>query len=299
MKVLISDGMAKAAIQDLKDNGFEVTEQFYPPEELVKEIEKYDVIVVRSATKVTKEIIAAGKNLKLIVRGGVGIDNIDSAAAKEHSVKVMNTPAASSASVAELALAHIFAIARFLPQATGSMKAGQWEKKAFAKGMELGGKTLGLIGCGRIGIELAKRCKALEMKVLAYDKFATINSPYVEQVDLETILTKSDVISLHIPLPKGEPPVIGASEIAKMKNGAILVNCARGGTVDEAALIEALKSGKLRGAGVDVFVGEPSFNKDLVALPNVSVTPHIGASTVEAQDKVGAEVVSILIKELK
>lgn len=295
MRVLITDGLAKSAIAEIKAAGFDVTEQFYPPEELVKAIADFEVIVVRSATKVTRDIINAGKNLKVIIRGGVGIDNIDSATAKECNVKVMNTPNASSASVAEIALAHLFAIARFIPQGNITLRDGQWEKKAFAKGMELSGKTVGLVGCGRIGSEFAIRCSALGMTVIAFDKFVTISNPVIKQVDFETVLTTSDVISVHVPLAKGEPAVIGAKEIASMKNGVILINTARGGVIDESALIEGLKNGKIRGAGIDVFVGEPSFNQKLVALPNVSATPHIGASTVEAQDKVGAEVVKLLL----
>ncbi|MCX7834576.1 MAG: D-2-hydroxyacid dehydrogenase [bacterium] len=294
MRVLITDGLAKSAVKELQSIGYEVIEQSYTPEELVKAIADVEVIIVRSATKVTREVIAAGKNLKLIIRGGVGTDNIDSASAKEFGVKVMNTPNASSVSVAELALAHMFAIARFIPQGNITMKNGQWEKKAFAKGMELCGKTLGLVGCGRIGTELAVRCHALGMKVIAYDKYITIQHPMIEQTDFETVLTTADIISVHIPLAKGEPPVIGANEIAKMKSGVILINTARGGVIDETALIEGLKNGKIRGAGIDVFVGEPNFNSELVSLPNVSVTPHIGASTVEAQDKIGTEVVKIL-----
>ncbi len=299
MRVLITDGLAKSAVQQLKDAGFEVTEQFYPLEELIAAIPNFEVIIVRSATKVTRAVIEAGTNLKLAIRGGVGIDNIDTVAAKERGVKVMNTPAASSASVAELAIAHMFAVVRFLPLTNSSMKAGQWEKKAFSKGTEISGKTLGLIGCGRIGIELAKRAHALGMTVLGYDKFVKITEPTIKQVEMDEILTKADFISLHIPLPKGEPPVIGAAELAKMKPSAVLINCARGGVVDEAALIEALKGGKLRGAGIDVFAGEPNFNPELVALPNVSVSPHTGASTVEAQDRIGAEVVQILKNEAK
>ena len=160
--------------------------------------------------------------------------------------------------------------------------------------MELSGKTLGIVGCGRIGVELAKRARGIGMDVIGYDKFVAVTALEIKPADFETVLTQSDVISLHVPLPKGEPPVIGKAELDKMKTGAILINCARGGAVDEDALVEALKSGKLRGAGVDVFVGEPNFHPGLVALPNVSVTPHIGASTVEAQEKIGGEVVKIL-----
>ncbi len=228
----------------------------------------------------------------MIIRGGVGIDNIDHEYAKSKGIEVRNTPTASSDSVAELALAHMFAIYRFIPQANITMRNGEWNKKKY-KGRELSGKVLGIVGIGRIGQSLAKKAIALGMNVLAHDPFVDncgVNN--VSMQCLDTILKESDIISLHV--PSGDKPLIGKEEIAKMKDGAVIINCARGGVVDEDALCDALDSGKLSGAGVDVFVEEPTKNERLVNHPLVSVTPHIGASTKEAQDRVGDEIVKII-----
>jgi D-3-phosphoglycerate dehydrogenase len=297
-KILITDGMAADAIKRLRDAGFQVDEQFYPEPDLIKAIPNYDCVVVRSATKITEPVIDAGKNLKLIIRGGVGIDNIKAAHAKEKGIKVMNTPRASSASVAELALAFIFSLARRLPEANETMKAGKWEKKAFSKGFEVQGKTLGIIGIGRIGTELAMMSASLGLRaILAYDKFIDFTPlRWVTVCSKDELLDKSDFISLHIPVAGAEPE-IGRKEFAKMKDGVVIVNCARGGVVDEDALLEALNSGKVRAAGIDVFTGEPNPRRDLVEHPRVYCTPHVGAATVEAQDRVGMEVVSILMRE--
>jgi len=285
--------LSKAGIAALKAAGFDVDENKIPQEELPSKIAPFDVIVVRSATKVRADVIDGGKNLKVIVRGGVGVDNIDVAYAESKGIKVMNTPTASSASVAELALAHMFALARFIPDANTTMRAGLWEKKKYAKGMELGGKTLGILGIGRIGKELAKRGLALGMKVIAHDPFVTAVGLPVPLVGKDDLLKQSDIVSLHIPKqPSGY--AIGASELAVMKPTAFLINCARGGVVDEAALLAALNEGRLAGAGVDVFEAEPTGNLELVKHPKVSVTPHIGANTEEAQERIGAEVVSLL-----
>ncbi len=292
MRILINDGMSTEGISMLKEAGFDVDDIKIPQEELASKIAPYDCIVVRSATKVTKEVIDAGINLKVIVRGGVGVDNIDVEHAEAKGIKVLNTPTASSASVAELALAHMFALARSLVDANLTMRANLWEKKKYAKGIELGGKTLGILGIGRIGKELAKRALALGMKVIAYDPIVKCVDLDVKLVSKEEVLKNSDFVSLH--MPKQDGYAISKEEIAMMKNGAFLINCARGGTVCEAALLEALNSGKLAGAGIDVFEKEPTDNWDLVKHPKVSVTPHIGASTVEAQDRVGAEVAKLL-----
>lgn len=293
MKILINDGLSADGIAMLKAAGFEVDDLKIPQDELPSKIEPYDAIVVRSASKVNAAVIDGGKNLKAIVRGGVGVDNIDVKYAESKGIKVMNTPSASSASVAELAIAHMFCLARFVPDATATMKAEQWEKKKYAKGIELGGKTLGILGIGRIGQELAKRGLALGMKVIAHDPFVSNVELPIKLVTKEELLAASDFISLHMPkVPSGY--VIGATEIATMKPTAYLINCARGGTVDEAALLDALNNGKLAGAGVDVFEAEPTANFALVKHPKVTCTPHTGASTIEAQDRVGAEVAKLL-----
>jgi len=292
-KILITDGMDKNAVAELKKLGHDVTEQFYPEPDLIKEIAAYECVVVRSATKVTKPVIDAGAKLKLIIRGGVGVDNIEKAHAESKGVKVKNTPAASSDSVAELAMALMFAIAREVPAADHTMKEAKWEKKAFSKGMELGGKTLGLIGMGRIGSALAKKAAGVGMKVIAYDKFPDKALAGVATlVPKAKVIEQADFISIHI--PKTETPEITADDINGMKKGVVIVNTARGGVMDEKALLAALNSGKVRGAGIDVWIGEPNYNKELAAHPKVVAIPHVGAATVEAQERVGGEVVGII-----
>lgn len=254
--------------------------------------------MVRSATKVRKPAIDAAQGLKLIIRAGVGLDNIDADYAEAKGIKVLNTPKASTDSVAELALAHMFALARALVRATETMREGKWEKKAF-HGIELQGKTLGVIGIGRIGQAVARRALCLGMRVLAYDKYVKESPlPGVRMVSLEELLRESDFVTLHIP-PDPAGPVIGAREIALMKDGAFLINCARGGVVDEKALLEALNSGKLGGAGLDVFEEEPPKNMELLKHPKVTLTPHIGAQTHEAQARIGDEIVEILLSWAK
>ena len=297
MKVLICDPLAESAIARLREAGLEVVERTgMSPEELAAELAKgYEAIVVRSATKVRKAAIDAAVGLKLIVRAGVGLDNIDVEYAREKGIQVRNTPRASTDSVAELTLAHMLALARSLPQATISLREGKWEKKAF-KGIELSGKTLGVIGIGRIGQAVARRALCLGMRVIAFDKFVKESPlPEVRMVSLEELLREADFITLHVPAdPAG--PVIGQREIALMKDGAYLINCARGGVVDETALLSALNSGKLAGAGLDVFEEEPPKDMELLRHPKVSLTPHIGAQTKEAQARVGDEVVDILLE---
>ena len=297
MKVLICDPLAESAVARLKEAGLEVVEKTgMSPEELAQELAKgYEAIVVRSATKVRKPAIDAAVGLKLIVRAGVGLDNIDVEYARKKGIEVRNTPRASTDSVAELTLAHMLALARSLPQATQSLREGRWEKKAF-RGIELSGKTLGVIGIGRIGQAVARRALCLGMRVVAYDKFVKESPlPEVRMVPLEELLREADFVTLHVP-PDPAGPVIGKEEIAKMKPGAYLINCARGGVVDEAALLEALNSGKLAGAGLDVYQEEPPKNMELLRHPKVSLTPHIGAQTKEAQGRVGDEVVDILLE---
>ena len=297
IRILLSDGLDKNAIKMLQDNNFEVVNEHYEGEELGEKLKEFDVLVVRSATKVRKPVIdkaVEGGRLKLIIRGGVGVDNIDVAYATERGITVKNTPKASSISVAELALAHMFTLSRSMQAANASMKSGKWEKKLF-KGTELYGKTLGLIGFGRISKEVAKRAEALGMKVIYNDLLGKQNGyEEYEYVSFDELLKASDIISLHIPYDKEKGAVIGKEQIAMMKDGAFIINCARGGVVDEAALLEALNSGKIAGAGIDVYEEEPTKNEALVNHPKVSVTPHIGASTVEAQMRIGAEVVNII-----
>ena len=297
-RILITDGMDKNGIAELKKIGYEVVEKFYGDEELGAALKDFDVVVIRSATKVRekhiKTALETGK-LKLIIRGGVGIDNIDAKFAESNGVSVMNTPGASAPSVAELALAHMFSLARFISDSKATMCDGKWEKKIY-NGIEISGKTLGVVGMGRIGMELASRCKALGMNVLYYDVRQDLNVPGYKKTTMDEILAKSDFISLHIPISKGQPAIIGANEMSKMKKGAYIVNCARGGVVDENALIAALDSGHLGGAGIDVYVEEPTNNINLVKHSRVSVTPHIGAQTAEAQERVGAEVIQIIRK---
>ena len=295
-KILITDGMDKSAVKALKDLGFEVTEKFYPEPELTEAIHNFDAVVVRSATKITQPVIdGANNSLKLIVRGGVGVDNIDVKHAEAHHIKVQNTPGASSDSVAELALGLMFAVSRQIPQADASMKAGKFEKKAFAGGVELAEKTLGIIGMGRIGASLARMATALGMKVIGHDQFPeTARTRSVPMMTLAEMLPQCDFISLHIPYDKVAGAELGAKEFSLMKDGVILINCARGGVVDEDALLVALNSGKVRGAGIDVWVGEPNPRRDLADHPKVVALPHIGAATGEAQSRVGGEVVQIL-----
>lgn len=296
IRILASDGIDKSAAAKLREAGFELVEQFYEPDQLGEELKNYDVLVVRSATKVRKPIIDAaleGGRLKLVIRAGVGVDNIDVAYAMENGIKVTNTPNSSSASVAELAIGHMFALARFIAISNVTMRDGKWEKKKY-KGIELAGKTLGLVGFGRISREVAKKAEALGMTVLYTDIIGEAQNCTYEYCQFADVLKRSDFISLHVPFTG--KPVIGEDEISMMKDGAYLINCARGGVVSEKALLAALNSGKIAGAGIDVFEVEPSKNMELINHPNVSVTPHIGASTSEAQKRIGEETTSIIIE---
>ena len=298
-RILSTDGMAKSAVQKLKSLGYEVVEEFYEPDVLAQKVKEFDALVVRSATKVRAPIIdaAVGGKLKIIIRGGVGVDNIDVEYAKSKGIAVANTPNASSASVAELAIAHMLALARFVAIANVTMRQGLWEKKAY-KGVELTGKTLGIIGLGRIGRETAKRAEALGMKVI-YTERKKIEGVAYEYVSMEELLAKSDFITLHIPASKDQPPIVNAQFLSKMKDGAYLINTARGALIDEEALLSALDSGKLAGAGLDVYAEEPSKNTKLLNHPKVSITPHIGGTTKEAQDRIGEEIVEIIANTLK
>jgi len=298
MRILVTDGMDKSAIATLRERGHEVIEQFYEPGELGEALKDVDVVVVRSKTKVRKEHIDAAKNgkLKCIIRGGIGIDNIDADYARMHGIQVRNTPDASTESVAELALAHMLACARYVSISGNTMRNGQWEKKAYGKGIELVGKRLGIYGYGRIGKRLGVMAKGMGMNVLAYRRSAipeSIDDAGIIYVDEEKMLRTCDFISVHAPSsPAG--PIITADKIAQMKDGVVIINTSRGANVDEKALLDALNSGKVRAAGLDVWMDEPTHNMELLNHPNVSCTPHIGAATVEAQKRIGAEIVYII-----
>ncbi|MBO8158320.1 D-2-hydroxyacid dehydrogenase [Thermosyntropha sp.] len=298
VRILVTDGMEKSAVESLRKAGFEVVEQHYESDELGEALKNFDIVVVRSATKIRKDHIDKALEtgrLKLIIRGGVGVDNIDVAYAMENGIQVLNTPKASSASVAELTIAHMLAVARFLHLSNVTMRQGKWDKKNY-KGIELYGKTLGLVGFGRIAREVAKRAKAFGMKVIYTDIRGKIDDAgEYEYRDFEDLLRESDFVSLHCPYNAEYGPIIGKKQLELMKDGAYLVNLARGGVVDEDALIEALESGKLAGACIDVFEEEPTNNSKLVNHPRVSVSPHIGASTAEAQQRIGEEIVDIIM----
>jgi D-3-phosphoglycerate dehydrogenase len=298
MKILICDKTEKEYIEQMRAAGLTVdVRDDITPEELMTVLPAYDGMVVRSRTKVRQPLIDVCPKLKVIVRGGAGLDTIDHEYARSKGIVVMNTPLANSASVAELAIGYMFMLARSLYKATATMKEQKWEKKAFT-GVELGGKTLGLIGYGNIGHKTAILALALGMKVLAYDPYVT--SPNgVKLVTLDELLAQSDYLSLHLPKTKESANMIGAAEFAKMKNGVRIINCARGGIINEEALYEALVSGKVAGAALDVFSEEPPTDWKLLKLDNVIGSPHIGAGTKEAQDRVGAEVAEKLINFAK
>jgi D-3-phosphoglycerate dehydrogenase len=302
MKILITDGIEKSGADILLKAGFELTQKTLTPSELLEAIGEYDAIIVRSATKVTKEVIERGRNLKVIARGGVGLDNIDVEYAHLKGIKVLNTPKASSISVAELTIAHLLSIGRFLPMSNIAMRHREWPKKEFSKGIEITGKTLGIIGLGNIGTEVAKRALGLFMKVVAYDKYVhTTDIPGVRMVSKDELLRISDYITLHVPYDKSVGPIITKSDFDKMKNGVILINCARGGLVNERDLLDALNSHKVAFAALDVYEHEPPTQDeyDLIMHPRVSVTPHIGGSTIEAQDRVGVEIAEKVVAALR
>jgi D-3-phosphoglycerate dehydrogenase len=315
MKILANDGIAPIGKQQLEAAGYEVVTETVAQEDLIDAInnENYVGILVRSATKVRKDIIDSCPNLKLIGRGGVGMDNIDVEYARNKGLHVINTPAASSQSVAEQVMAHMFGLARSLYDANRQMPtSGNSDfkvlKKKYAKGIELRGKTLGVIGIGRIGRATAKYALGCGMDIVAYDPFmdgATIDVQVANQtvnVDIKTtnmdeLLSKADFITLHIPAQADGKAVIGNEEFSKMKDGVMIVNAARGGVIDEDALIANLESGKVAAAALDVFVNEPTPREDLMSQTKLSLTPHTGAATLEAQDRIGEELAS-QIKEL-
>lgn len=310
IKILANDGIDPIGKKILEEAGYQVDTETVPQEQLAKALLNYDAITVRSATKIRKELIDACPNLKLIGRGGVGMDNIDVAYAQSKGVAVVNTPAASSLSVAELVFSHLFTCIRFLHDSNrrmpveGDVKFNDL-KKAYAKGIELRGKTMGIIGFGRIGKETASLALGLGMSVLAYDLYPfngnitltlqgniKVDVP-VQTVTLAEVIKNSDFISLHTPF--SDQPILGKAEFAAMKQGVGIVNCSRGGTIDELALINALDTGKLSFAGLDVFDNEPTPDKAILTHPKISLTPHIGASTNEAQERVGTELANLII----
>lgn len=297
IRILASDGMDKAGVAKLQGLGYEVVEQFYEPDELAQKVKEFDVLVVRSATKVRAPIIDAAAQagrLKLIIRGGVGIDNIDAKYATEKGIVVTNTPKASSESVAEMAIGHMFALARHIHISNVTMRQGKWEKNAY-KGIELSGKTLGLVGCGRIGRFVGDKAAALGMNVLYTDLVGEIaGNPHCHCCH-QDVLAKSDFVSLHV--PTCEKPLINKESIATMKDGAYIINTSRGMLIDEDALLDALDSGKLAGAGLDVYADEPCKNEKLLMHPKVCMTPHVGGSTKEAQTRIGEEIVSIITEK--
>ncbi len=304
MRVLICDPVAAVTLQMMEDAGMQVDNRpDITAEELLRDAAAYDGMVVRSRTKVPKEVIDAATNLKVIVRGGVGLDNIDVAYAQSKGISVRNTPKASSNSVAELALGYMLALARKIPQASMSMTDGEWKKKQL-KGTEIAGKTLGLIGFGNIGGLLGRKAAALGMDVIFYDVITPPDPGPANQVSLEELLRESDYISLHVPKVPATTNMLNAETFAQMKQGVYIINCARGGTVDEEALYDALVSGKVAGAALDVYEDEKvqPGNPELFGLRDengfckVIGSPHVGASTVEGQDRVGLEVAEILIE---
>ena len=294
-KVLVSDKLSETAVQIFRDRGIEV--DFQPnlgkdKDALLAAIPNYDGLAIRSATKVTEKIIAAATNLKVVGRAGIGVDNVDLTAASKKGIIVMNTPFGNSITTAEHAIAMMFACARQIPEASVSTQAGKWEKSKFM-GVELTGKTLGVVGAGNIGSIVCDRAKGLRMKVIAFDPFLSqdrADKMGVEKVELDELLARADFITLHVPKTEKTAGMIDAAAIAKMKRGARLINCARGGLVDEAAVADALKAGHLAGAAFDVFAVEPATDSPLFGLPNVVCTPHLGAATTEAQENVALQV---------
>ncbi|MFQ5588307.1 MAG: phosphoglycerate dehydrogenase [Nitrospiria bacterium] len=302
MRVLVSDALAERGVEILKKAGLKVdVKTGLSPEELINEIPAYDGLVIRSATKVTKEVVAAASNLKVVGRAGSGLDNVDIPAATKRGVVVMNTPGGNTVTTAEHAFSLMVAMARRVPQADASTKSGKWEKKKFM-GMELFNKTLGIIGMGAIGSHVAKLAQGMMMNVVAYDAYLSpekANKMGVEVVDFETLIARADVITIHAPLTAETKHMIDAAAIQKMKQGVRIINCARGGIVDEDALYEGLKSGKVGGAALDVFEKEPvAPDHPLLTLENFICTPHLGASTHEAQENVAIAVSNQLVDYL-
>jgi D-3-phosphoglycerate dehydrogenase / 2-oxoglutarate reductase len=302
IKILVADDLSNAAVEIMTKAGLSVdVNTGLAPAQLAEIIGAYHGLAVRSATKVTADILAKAGNLKIVGRAGVGVDNIDVKTATERKVQVINTPSGNAIAAGELAIAYMFALARKIPQATASMKKGEWEKKKFA-GVEITGKTLGVLGFGNIGRQVAERAVGLRMKVLAYDPLipAGASPPAgIEYAKFDDVVQKADFLTLHLPFTAETKNLFGTETLMKMKKGSYLINCARGGVVDEAALYEVLKSGHLGGAALDVFEKEPTPALPLFELDNVLLSPHIGASTKEAQSKVAVELAEVFVDFLK
>jgi len=286
MKVLICDPTDPEALKIIEEAGIEVVDRpSITPEELEEAIPEFECMVVRSRTKVRENVIDKAENLKAIVRAGVGLDNIDVEYAESKGIDVLNTPSASTQAVAELTIGYLFALARSIPQMTASMRAGEWAKKSFL-GSELAGKTLGIIGPGRIGLAVADRANALGMKVISY-YYGEKEAEGVEFVSMDELLSRSDYISLHVPHNESTHNILDAEALEKTKDGVYIVNCGRGGTLDEDALYEAIKAGKVAGAALDVYADEPVKGHKLFTLDEVIGSPHVGAGTAEAKKRVG------------
>jgi D-3-phosphoglycerate dehydrogenase len=303
MKILITDKMAEEAIKALEDAGHDVTFDEMDHDTLLNSIAEYDALMVRSRTKATEEIVQKGADgsLKVIGRAGIGVDNIDIKKAGELGIKVVNAPTGATISVAELAIAHMLSLSRHLTKADKSMKDGEWIKKQL-KGTELHGKTLGLVGCGNIGQKTAELAQAFGMNVIGFDPFISkedLAKKDIEKKDkIEQVMELSDIISLHLPHTEKTHYIIDKKMLSKMKNSAFLINCARGGTVDESALYDALKNGIIGGAALDVFEEEPPKNSKLASLDNIVFSPHIGANTKEGQIRAGTVCAEQVMKVL-
>lgn len=297
MRILVTDGMDAGAVAQLREDGFEIVEKYYEAEDLGTALREFDAVIIRSATKIRAKQIeeAKGGKLKLIIRAGVGMDNIDIPCAEAAGIQVKNTPRSSSNAVAELAIALLFSCARGVSSAGHVMRERRWAKDAYSKGFEVMGKTMGVIGYGRIGRMVGDKAQALGMKVLSVvhrNKPVGCESETMCFVTMEELLAQSDVVVLCA--PGGGKPIIDAETIAKMKDGVVIINVSRGANVDEAALLDALNSGKVRAAGLDVWVDEKNPNWELAEHPAVSCMPHVGAGTKEAQKRIGAELVDII-----
>ncbi|MBD3405503.1 MAG: 3-phosphoglycerate dehydrogenase [Candidatus Lokiarchaeota archaeon] len=301
-RILIADPIAESAIDEIKGAGHEVVLRNKEEDGPIKDqLQGFDGVVIRSATTISKEVLESVDTLKLVVRAGVGLDNVDLEAAKEQNVTVMNTPEAPTVSVAEMVIAFMFALGRRISNADSSMKDERWEKKKL-KGTEVWKKTLGIIGFGRIGFEVAKRARALEMNVLAYD-VVNIDEDCkkigAQRCDLEEVIKNADYLTLHVPLIPQTKGMIGEKELKMMKETAYLINTARGGVVDEKALLKALEEGWIAGAGLDVYENEPPEDWTLIKHPKVIATPHVSSSTKEAQERVGELTVQKVLDGLK
>ncbi len=302
MKIIVTDPLAEEAIKVMEKAGAEVEQDFESKDaELAAKIADFDAIIVRSGTQVTKEVIEAGKNLKVIGRAGTGLDNVDREAAESRGIKVLNTPFGNSISACEHAIALMLALCRNVPQGHASMKAGKWERHAF-KGTELYNKTVGIIGLGHIGLEVAKRLNAFECKVIAYDPFAkeeVFREAKARKVEFDELLRNSDFITLHVPKNKDTINLLDSEQFSKMKKGARIVNAARGGILNEKALLEAIDSGIVAGAALDVFEKEPPESKELLGNEKIIFTPHQGANTKEAKVRCGVQIAEYVIEALK